>query len=443
MKKNIFCVLLLVLALASCKKWEKHNAITDPNAGKDLFQRIQETPELSKFAALLVKSGYDKVLASSQTFTVFAPADAALAQLDPAIAADDAKLKLFVANHLTNQLQATGSSVRVQMMSGKYNNLSSTKFDDAAITKANQYAKNGLLHIIDKIVPVLSNGWEFVKSGTAMPANQKNYLLANDSAFARNVYDLKDEKKQFTFFVLADTAWDSEVNRYKQYFVTGTTDSTTNLASNAVVSDFVSEGVYQPAAIPDTILSVLNTKVGIDKNTIVQTVKLSNGIAYVMRKVQVLPKDKFKQIVIQGENYNFSRADKRNNTYFRNKFNPVTNQDFTDVLVFGHGIAQFYLGYRLRNIPSIKYKAYWVALHDNINNNTGTYKQLLGIGTPTATTLPYITVQPNNYNEVYLGEFTLPAFRPVLDIHLTADNSTNSDASKITVDYIRLEPVVL
>ena len=83
-----------------------------------------------------------------------------------------------------------------------------------------------------------------------------------------------------------------------------------------------------------------------------------------------------------------------------------------------------------------------MAVHDNVNNNTGTFRQLLGIGTPTATSLPYIVVQPNNYNEVYLGEFTLTSFRPALDIHVTADNSTNDDANKITVDYIRLEPVL-
>lgn len=453
MKKNIFCALLFVafsgLLLSSCEKWDKHNEITDPNVSKDLFQRIQENTNLSKFAELLVKSGYDKVIASSQTYTVFAPTNAALATLDPAIVSDDAKLKAFVANHITNQLQnaSVTGEVRVQMISGKYNNLQNGKFDDAAITEANLYAKNGYLHIIDKMVPVLSNAWGFVQADASMPAKQKAFLLSltdstGTNAFLRNVYDLRDEKKQFTFFTMVDTAWDSEVNRYKQYFVTGTTDSTANLAANAVVTDFAVEGVYTQASLPDTILSKYGTKVGIDKNAIVQTIKVSNGIVYVMKKLTVLPKHKFRQYVIQGENYDFSRQDKRNVTFFRDKFNPVTNTDFTDVLVFNHDVAQFYLGYRLRNVPNLKFKAYWVALHDNINNNTGTFQQLLAIGTPFATTLPYITVQPNNYNEVYLGEFTITSFRPILDVHLTAANSTNDDANKITVDYIRLEPVL-
>jgi hypothetical protein len=90
----------------------------------------------------------------------------------------------------------------------------------------------------------------------------------------------------------------------------------------------------------------------------------------------------------------------------------------------------------------MKYKAYWVALNDNINNNSDPYKQLLGIETPTGTKLSYTTVAPNEYREVFLGEFELTNYSPVLNVHLTADNNTNSNTSKITVDYIRLEPVL-
>ena len=449
MNKSIIFILFIAALFASCEKWDKHNEPNDPNITKDLFQRIQENTELSKFAELLVKSGYDKTIASSQTYTVFAPTNAALANLDATIVNDADRLRQFVGNHITNQLQpskVTGQ-VRLQMMSGKYNNLDNQKLEDATITTADQYAKNGLLHIIDKMAPALRNAWEFLQTDPLMPSKQKAFLLAQTDAtgantFLRNVHDLSDEKKQFTFFVLTDTSWDAEVNSYKPFFVTGTSDSTTALASNAVVSDFAVEGVYLPAAIPDTILSKFNTKVGIDKSAIVQTIKVSNGIVYLMKKLPVLPKHKFRPYLIQGENYDFSRVDRRNVTYLRDKVNPTTGAEFRDVLVFNHDVPEFYLGYRLRNVPSMKYKAYWVALHDNINSNTATFRQRLGIGTSTATLLPLITVQPNNYNEVYLGEFTLSSFRSVLDVFLTADNSTNDDANKITVDYIRLEPVL-
>ncbi len=52
---------------------DDHNAITDTAVDKDLFTRISENTNLSKFTELLTKTGYDKVIASSKTFTVFAP----------------------------------------------------------------------------------------------------------------------------------------------------------------------------------------------------------------------------------------------------------------------------------------------------------------------------------------------------------------------------------
>lgn len=453
MNKNIFLAFMVLvlcgLCFSGCEKWEDHNALTDSRVGKDLLQQIRENPDLSKFAELLSKTGYDKEIASSKTYTVFAPVNAALATLDPAIEADDAKLRLFVGNHITNQLQTTSATgqVRIQMLNGKYLNLQGTMVEDATITGKDLYAKNGYLHITDKMLPALSNAWEFLQTAPQVPAKQKAFLASlTDStganSFLRKVQDLSDEKKQYTFFVLTDTAWDAEVTKYMPYFVTGTVDSTTTEASRAVVNDFAVEGVYQPATIPDTILSKFNTKLGIDKSAIVETIKVSNGIVYVMSKLDVQPKDKFQQYIIQGEDYDFSRLDRRGNTYFRDKYDTTHQKAFKDVLVFGHGIAQFYLGYRLTNVPSMKYKAYWVAVHDNVNSYTGTFTQLLGIGTSTANLLPYVTVSPNNYNEVYLGEFTISTFRPVLNVYLTAANNTTSNTNMITADYIRLEPVL-
>ncbi len=120
----------------------------------------------------------------------------------------------------------------------------------------------------------------------------------------------------------------------------------------------------------------------------------------------------------------------------------LTAKDFRDVLVFNHGVALFNLGYRLTGVPAAKYKAYWVALHDNINGITTTFTQRLGIGSPLSTALPYTTVALNNYNEVYLGEFTLAQYNSVLDVYLTAFNGTTAPQNTIVCDYIRIEPVL-
>src|SRR5688572_4687940 len=113
-RNNIILLLLLAVVLggltAGCKKWDDHNALSDPDAGQDLFQRIQSMPELSTFAELLTKTGYNQLIASSKNYTVFAPVNEALASLDPSVLNDTAKLRLFVGNHITNQLQQAEGS---------------------------------------------------------------------------------------------------------------------------------------------------------------------------------------------------------------------------------------------------------------------------------------------------------------------------------------------
>lgn len=477
--KFLLGIAAIVLAIGGCKKWDDHNAITDPNVDKDLFQQVTEQASLGKFAALVKKAGYDKILSSSKSFTVFAPTDAALANLDPAIENDSARLRRFVANHIANQSYYTkelASSKRIPFLNNKYHNITASTIEDATITTADKYAKNGVLHVINKMLPYLQNNWEFVESDPIMPAKQKAYLLSifqkvfdpvnavqigvtpngepiyqpgTDSIvtnlFWNKVYDLRDESRQFTFFALADNAWDAEVDKYKPSFVTGTADSTELLARWAVVSDFAIDTVYEPGSIPDTILSRFNTKMGIERSAIVNTVRTSNGIVYIMTKLDVLPKHKFKNIIIQAENYISSSHDRRGNTSFRDRFNPLTGKMFRDVLVYNHGVALFHLRYRLRDIPSIKYKVYWVALHDNVNNITASISQKLALGTPgtaTSTTFGFTTVAPNIYTEQLIGEFTFTDFKPLYDVFLTAANSTTATANFLTCDYIRFEPVL-
>ena len=189
--------------------------------------------------------------------------------------------------------------------------------------------------------------------------------------------------------------------------------------------------------MPDTILSKFNTKVPVTRNQIVRTVKTSNGIVYIMNKIDVQPNSKFKPIIIEGENYAATSHDRRNNTYFRDRFNPVTGQDFRDVLVFSHGVALFNIRYDIKEVPSIRYKAYWVALNDF---QTATHNQKLAIGLATSATFPYTTVSVNNYNEVYIGEFLMPGYRPSFNIYLVGANSTTAAANPLVCDYIKLVP---
>jgi hypothetical protein len=464
-------VLGLMTSFSCSKLTDEHNEFDSGDLKNSLFARILNTPDLSLFARYLQQTNHHRLLGVSGSYTVFAPSNSVMANLDPAIANDTAKLNRFIGNHIAYQLYRTtdvNTITRIAMVTGKYQNMLQKKIGDANITSADNFAANGLLQITDNFLPYLDNCWEFLSS-TGAPAKQSAYMLSlfqkvfdttnavvigidantgvpiyqpgTDSVFTNlfwnKVYDLRDEKKQYTFFMLTDAAWDGEVTKYKPYFTTSSTDSTTKAASWIVVSDLAVEGVYDPATVPDTILSKFNTKVPVTRNQIVRTVKTSNGIVYIMNKIDVQPNSKFKPIIIQGESYGATSHDRRNNTYFRDRFNPVTGQDFRDVLVFGHGVALFNMRYDLKEVPSIRYKAYWVALNDF---QATTHTQKLAIGTAASATFPYTTVTVNNYNEVYIGEFLMPGYRPAFNIYLVGANSTTSSANALVCDYIKLVP---
>lgn len=463
----IFSCFLLVFS--GCKKWEEHNAVTDPAAAKTAFEQISANPDLSRFAQLLVSSGYDKVLATSKTYTVFAPTNTALANLGTDITGDTAKLNKFISNHIADLTYSTFSALsglRVKMLNGKYNNMTAKLVEDANIVKGDIISKNGVVHVIDKMLPYLPSIWEAIQTNPAIPAKQKAYLLSLyvkvfDSANAvqtgvnpltgapvykagtdsmltnlywNNVQNLTDESKQFTFFALNDLSWDAEVNKLKPYFVTSTVDSTTKLVSWELSKDLAFENIYTPSgAAADTITSKFNTRMPVEKASIVQSIKTSNGIIYIMSKMDELPKYKIKPFLVEAENYRFTLADRRGNTYFRDRYNPLTALDFRDVLIFGHGVTGFYTNYRISNVSSVKYRAYWVALNDF---QTATFTQKLGIGDPASVILPYTNVVANTYTETLLGEFTQASYRSFLDLYLVANGT-----GPIACDYIKLVPV--
>lgn len=466
-------IALSSLIICSCTKMtDDHNAINNDELKNNLFEKISNTPDLSMFADYLKKTGYDKLLSSSGNYTVFAPVNSVFSSLsDPTLISDTSKLRKLIGNQIAYQLFNTiqvKDTTRVAMLSGKYLNMRGKKIGDANITNADNIASNGFLDLTDNVNLYLNNCWEFL-STTDAPSKQSSFMLSlfqkvfdttnavvigidpntgdpiyqpgTDSVFTNlywnKVHDLRDEKKQYTLFMLTDNAWDPEVTKYLPYFNTSLADSSAKAASWHIIRDFAVEGVYDPATVPDTILSKFNTKVPVTRSAIVKTYKTSNGIVYIMSSIDVQPSSKFKPYIIQAENYDGTSADRRNNTYFRDRYNVLTGQNFRDVLVLNHGLALFNIRYDITEVPSIKYKAYWVALNDF---QTATFSQKLGIGTATSSTFGYTLVGLANYNEVYIGEFTMSGYQPVFSIYLTASTSTSSAANPLVCDYIRLEP---
>ena len=76
--RNVMAVMALALGAltTACSDWDDHyvaDATMQGNANATLWENIQADSQLSQFATLLKKVGFDKNLNASQTFTVWAP----------------------------------------------------------------------------------------------------------------------------------------------------------------------------------------------------------------------------------------------------------------------------------------------------------------------------------------------------------------------------------
>lgn len=470
--KTYSLLFFLIIGAAGCKKWEDHTEVTNQDLTQNLAEAISSNANLSRFRELVTQAGLDSALKSSKTYTVWAPTNAALQTLDPAIVADPVKLKSFLMNHIASQtyfVRDAGAGIRVAMLNGKYNSFTGNRFDDATLTSADKYVSNGVLHVIDKSVAVLPSIWEYVNATTTYAQN--NYLTTlNYNAFdpslaivdsinsltgqpiykpgtgivVRNtfndrLFDVRREDRQYTYFVVANSGFTAEADSLKNYYKASTTAITDSLTRWSVVKDLVVEGVL--TTLPTSIVSKSGIVVPLNAADVIETRRVSNGIVYVMSKIDVPTASKFREIFVQGENPSGFLIDRTGNTSYRAKLNPVTGAVFNDIMISGHGVTTYYAFYRLNETPSIKYRVYALGVNDfqaAAFSQTIVTKYLAGGVYTTLSSLNHavpLSTAAGAYNEILLGEFTSTAYG-TLEIQLTS-TATNP----LVLDYLRLVPV--
>lgn len=485
---------IAVFLLTACKKnWDQRDMVTDQNLNVNLMQQIQANPNLSTFAGYIAKVGYDKLLTSTKTYTLYVPTNTALQGLDPAITGDTAQLRKFVANHIVNQAYLTGNiqgaSVKLHNLNGKNLTFTPTTIEEASITGANQYVKNGVLHVIDKPLIVKLNISEYIRSLTTVGQLHKAYILRQDSTFIdtskatvasidpktgkpilvagtglvninkyfNRVASLDKEDSLYTYFVLSDNAYNTERNKVSKYFttVTNSTDTTMNiLAAFNVLKDVAVRGVYKLADLPAKLTSVNGVNIPIDKSAIVQSYTASNGIVYVMNSMSFALSDKITPIIIQGEKPSFfSRTDQTSKIQIRLRNDPNNpGVQYRDMLVAGSGLtAQFIAAYKLSNLYTCQYKVVLKAVNDtsythvpapgNISQRI-TFGQITSIAPDpvsgtlvpvTAVNFAYQNIPPYNYTEMSYPTATAGTITAGSTINVTSGNLTVTKYSSVNM----------
>jgi len=479
------CIMLLGgILFSACKKgWDDHNAITDEALNKTLLQQITETSDLSSFNNCLVKTGYDKVLASSNSFTVWAPTNTAMQNIDPAVLTDTAKLKQFVQNHISYQayfVRMPQPSLKIKTLSGKNIVFTATTFDDANIVKADVYVNNGVLHTIDLAAAPRPNAYEFLLSAAAAtkqkafikgllhtetdtskgvrlyvdPVTKKTVFQTGTTfpvlknTYFQKVADISSEDSLVTYIVLNDVAYDAERNKISKYYtVPGSAAATDSLTQFAVVKDLVINHMYSINNLPDSMISVNGVKIHLDKNAIVETRQLSNGVAYVVNSIGYnVFQNKIPNIIIQGELPDSLRSPSTPSIKTKKAPNGVKFTDMQTISITSSPDPLYYFRYKA-TVNSAKYQVYWRAVNDVYSTPfnmkvdfSPTSRYPKSTETP-LTTLGYNSSGILNYNEVYLGTYTPASYGTLYTFLVSATGVVSTAPTALSLDYIKLVPV--
>ncbi|MFA9193037.1 fasciclin domain-containing protein [Flavobacterium sp. FBOR7N2.3] len=482
--KNIAVAVLMLIAFSCSDPWNDRNTANEANIDKSLVEAINSSSEFSEFSKVLTATGYDKVLASSKNFTVFVPSNAAMSQVPVSIINDPVALKQFVGNHIALTSYSSvrdNDEVQIEMQSKKFLMLKgSSTIDDATIIKADMLASNGIYHVIDKPLTPKLNIWQFVASQSATSMMSADLLALKEfniyqadsvkkvlsesvgagylsdsltNSFLTNVYNLNNEKNSYTLFLMENDGYTEETDKMKAYTIKSTTDSTATYAKYFTVRDMVFNKKYEPSQLPSTLTSRFGVEYAVDKTQIVgEPIRLSNGIVYIMKKVDVPMDKRLVPIVIQGESFDLRFNMSNSIASITRDFFLPSAENINDVFVLNPGSALPRLVYqnRLKDLYSTTYRVHWRA----INNKTTVFSQTISIGgnyvvtgstftfVNPLKTLAYTPVPINDFNEVLVGDFTPLQSGNILNLTLLGANTATNNQNSLALDYLKIVPVV-
>lgn len=264
-------MLAATLAATSCSDFDDYNEVpAEPSveATQSLWEAINSREDLTEFAALVKKSGYDKELSSSRFYTVWAPLNGMIDSKWATL--DSATLRFqFIENHIADYNHYISAPVneRIRTINEKSYTFAGTRdmatFGDISIFKSNIAGLNGVMHLLDGEAVYRPNLYEYLKSekdnntlAAYAMGYEKEVLDENNSVLGpivdgiqtyedsvmvvTNAYTnrinalLSDEDSTYTMIIPTNEAWDEAYSKIKNTvnYGNGTIKSTCHYMDN-------------------------------------------------------------------------------------------------------------------------------------------------------------------------------------------------------------------
>ena len=198
---------LFAFGTISCTDtWDKHYQSATMGEGT-LWETIKSNQNLSNFAKVIEATGYDKSLASSQVFTVFAPTNDKFTEADANAIINEYQsglakglkgdkntaIKEFVMNHIALYNYSVANETAdttIRVMNGKYLGLTNSTFSGKNFTSTNKQTENGILFTIDDVANYVPNIFEYTKSDEELDSVQ--HFLYMSSPYQFHVEEFKE-----------------------------------------------------------------------------------------------------------------------------------------------------------------------------------------------------------------------------------------------------------
>lgn len=403
-------ILFIVYSFGCNDAWDEHKKISSDTPSKTILEMLSLNSEYSKFTNSLVETGLDKTLDNTLLYSVWVPTNNSINELPD----DSIELYNWVANHIVlgtvryDEIEELRS--RIKMLNGKNLdlNIENSTIDEIVFNNEYIVARNGILYETDAPLEPRINIWEYIEE-VAQANKHINYLnsltgevfnpdsaeiigytdsgkpiydtisgMVWDNLFITDVADLRSEDSTFTMLIVDDQVFDSEYETFYQYFrvTSGPTeaDSMRNKekCEYKITKDYVFDSTYYFDDLPAYLMSLYGVKVPIDKGSIYDSYKCSNGWVYKIRECSIDKRDKILPLRVEGENEfrifeyfteNGEEMDgsqygyKRINNDASGGFDYVVDNWTTDAK--GGGLI-LHVG----EVASMKYKFYLQAVHD-------------------------------------------------------------------------------
>lgn len=444
-KIKVLWSLFLVAGCFSCTDpaWNEHySSKVDDILDMTLTDAIRQNDDLSTFLTMLEKTGYDTVLAATQSYTIWAPINEALADVD---LSDVDEMSSIVKNHISRFPYVTSTTTGVEtvrMLDKKILSFSQNGedfyFGNQKLLSYDCTCNNGILHTIDGREPYLRNIWEFMKDTRGYDsiykymASYEVYEFDEDNSevlgineYGQTVYDsvfnysnllltsfgsIKTEDSIYTMILPDNQAWIEMYDSIKHFFQYDSitdkryADSMEESYSKVfLVRNLIFRGNMSPTEIQakptlyPTYPTLIEDPAAFFAGT--SDTILSNGRAYRTSSLNYTPDLWCPTIKIEGESFGYHTPDtsevgtrslfsrSARNSWLKDN---ISSESYLDVVPLSASTRP-YITFSLPMTLSASYNIYCVFLPLNVNNAKMDSSKLL----PTKVRYTLSYVNPN------------------------------------------------